>query len=56
MATTIEAILGAVDIDGGTDGLEEVLLTLGLTYTFLEVVISIFSLSFCCGRTDLPLR
>jgi len=38
MATTIEAICGAVFIDGGDDALGAVLATLGLTHPFLEVV------------------
>jgi len=38
MATTIEAICGAVFLDGGDDALGAVLETLGLTHPFLEVV------------------
>jgi ribonuclease-3 len=40
MATTVEAILGAVFIDGGADALSAVLATLGLTHQFLEAVTS----------------
>ncbi|KAK5214803.1 hypothetical protein LTR72_012078 [Exophiala xenobiotica] len=36
MATTVEAILGAVMLDGGADALSAVLLTLGLTHSLLE--------------------
>lgn len=38
MACTIEAILGAVYLDGGNDGLQEVLTTLGFTHEFLDLV------------------
>ncbi|KAK5061532.1 hypothetical protein LTR84_008076 [Exophiala bonariae] len=38
MATTVEAILGAVFIDGGADVLGAVLLTLELTHQLLEAV------------------
>jgi dsRNA-specific ribonuclease len=38
MATTVEAILGAVYLDSGTDALNAVLVTLGLTHQFLEAV------------------
>ncbi|KAF1809634.1 ribonuclease III [Eremomyces bilateralis CBS 781.70] len=37
MATTVEAILGAVFIDGGDAALAQVMGTLGLTHTLLEV-------------------
>jgi ribonuclease-3 len=42
MATTIEAIHGAVLIDGGAGALSAVLVTLGLTHPFLEAVTFIF--------------
>lgn len=38
MATTVEAILGAVFMDSGADALGAVLITLGLTHQFLEAV------------------
>ena len=42
MAITIEAILGAVFIDGGADALGAVLAILGLAHELLKVVTLIF--------------
>lgn len=38
MATTVEAILGAVYMDGGDGALNAVLVNLGLTHQYLESV------------------
>jgi len=38
MATTIQAILGAVHVDGGDAALAQVMASLGLTHALLEVV------------------
>ena len=38
MATTVEAILGAVHVDGGDAALGMVMAKLGLTHTLLDVV------------------
>ncbi len=40
MATTVEAIIGLVHLEGGNDALEAVLQRLGLTHMSLEVVTS----------------
>lgn len=45
MATTVEAILGAVYMDSGADALNAVLVTLGLTHRFLEAVTFILFIS-----------
>ena len=44
MATTVEAILGAVYRDGGERALIAVFVILGLTHPFLQVVMLIHSL------------
>lgn len=44
MATTVEAILGAVSVDGGENALAAVLVILELTHPFLEVVMLTCSL------------
>ena len=38
MATTMEALLGAVYLDGGVDAMKGVLETLGMIHPFLQVV------------------
>lgn len=45
MATTVEAILGAVYLDSGANAMSAVLVTLGLTHRFLEAVTFILFLS-----------
>jgi ribonuclease-3 len=44
MATTVEAILGAVYMDGGESALAAVFVILGLTHPLLQVVTLIHSL------------
>ncbi|EXJ81807.1 hypothetical protein A1O1_07872 [Capronia coronata CBS 617.96] len=49
MATTVEAIFGAVFLDGGFRALGAVLVTLGLAHAFLELVMSNFTPCFFEG-------